>query len=117
MDALYAAGHATAAEIQSRLSDDPGYDSVRVTLRNLEKKGFVTHQKDGQRNVYRPLIPHDKATQSALSHMVKTFFRGSPSGAILALLELPEGGLSQEELDELARRVERARSEEGEADD
>lgn len=117
MDALYAAGHATAAEIQARLADDPGYDSVRVTLRNLEKKGFVTHEKDGQRNVYEPLISHDKATKSALSHVVKTFFRGSQSGAILALLDLPEGGLSPEELDQLAERVERARKEEDGADD
>lgn len=117
MDALYTAGNATAAEIQARLSDDPGYDSVRVTLRNLEKKGFVTHHKDGPRNVYRPTIPHDEATRTALSHMLKTFFRGSQSGAILALLELPEGGLSREELDLLAERVERARKEEGEADD
>ena len=112
MDALYAAGTATALDVQSRLVEDPGYDSVRVTLRNLEKKGFVTHVKDGPRNVYRPTIPHDEATRSALAHLVKTFFRGSPAGAMLALFDLPDGGLSPDELDALEKRVERARVEE-----
>ncbi len=111
MDAIYSVGSATAAEIHERLAGDPGYDSVRVTLRNLEKKGLVTHSKDGNRNVYRPTIPHDEAKDSALKHVVSTFFRGSSGGAILALLDLPEGGLTQEELDELAARVARARAE------
>ena len=50
MDALFAIGDGSSAEIRERLLDDPGYDSVRVTLRNLEKKGYVTTRRDGLRN-------------------------------------------------------------------
>jgi BlaI family penicillinase repressor len=111
MDALYAAEAATAVELSAKLTDDPGYDSVRVTLRNLEKKGFVTHTKDGPRNVYRPTIPHDEATETALTHVVRTFFRGSPSRAILALMDLSDGALTDDQLQTLEARIEEARRE------
>jgi predicted transcriptional regulator len=111
MDALFAIGEGSSAEIRSRLTDDPGYDSVRVTLRNLEKKGYVDVRLEGQRNVYKPAIEHTEATNSALRHLVGTFFSGSSSRAILALLDLPVDGLTKEQLDELAERVERAREE------
>lgn len=112
MDALFALGEGTSAEIRSRLTDDPGYDSVRVTLRNLEKKGFVAARREGQKNVYSPAIEHSVATDSALQHVVKTFFHGSPTRAILALLDMPTGGLGPEQLAELAARIEKAREEE-----
>lgn len=111
MDALFALGEGSSADIRARLLDDPGYDSVRVTLRNLEKKGYVTATREGQHNVYTPAITHAEATDSALRHVVGTFFKGSPTQAILALLDLPADGLTREQLDELAARIETARKE------
>ncbi len=111
MDALFALGEGSSADIRSRLVDDPGYDSVRVTLRNLEKKGYVSATREGQHNVYRPAMAHEEATDSALRHIVGTFFKGSPTQAILALLDLPSEGLTREQLDELAARIESARQE------
>ncbi len=111
MDALFALGEGSSADVRARLSDPPGHDSVRVTLRNLEKKGYVTATREGQRNVYRPAIAHAEATDSALRHVVKTFFKGSPTQAILALLDLPAEGLTSEQLDELTERIAHAREE------
>jgi len=109
MDSLFELREGSSAEIRERLSDDPGYDSVRVTLRNLEKKGYVTALREAQRNVYRPAIARDEATDSVLRHVVRTFFQDSPAQAILALMELPADGLTPEQLDELAKRIEDAR--------
>lgn len=109
MDAVYRLGEASAADVRRQLPDDPGYDSVRVTLGILEKKGFLTHRQDGQRYVYAPTISHEQATESALRHLVRTFFRGSPSKAILALLDLQATPLTQDQLDELQASIERAK--------
>ena len=82
MDILYRHGQASAAEVRANLPDPPSYSAVRATLRILEEKGHVQHQQDGPRYVFRPAVARDKATRSALRHLVKTFFNGSAEQAV-----------------------------------
>jgi predicted transcriptional regulator len=77
MDVIYKLGKATAAEIHDRLPAQPTYSTVRAKLRVLEEKGFVRHEEQGPRYVFIPTTPHDKASRSALRHLVDTFFAGS----------------------------------------
>lgn len=107
MNVLYRLGEASVADVSGRLEHGAGYDSVRVTLRILEKKGHVTHRRDGRRYIYSPTVPHEAASQSAIRNLLRTFFHGSPSRAALALLGMAR--LSQEELDEIAERIEEVR--------
>ncbi len=104
MEILYRLGEASVAEVVGRMDPDPGYDSVRVTLGILEKKGHVQHRQDGRRYMYLPIVPHEAASRSAMSNVMNTFFRGSPSRAILALLGMQR--LSKEELDVIAQWIE-----------
>jgi predicted transcriptional regulator len=87
LDAIYAKGRATAAEIQAALPDPPGYSSVRALLRVLEEKGHVRHEADGPRYVFSPSVPRSRARRSALRHMLQTFFDGSAGEAVVALLD------------------------------
>ncbi len=112
MDIVFQLGEASVAAVAGRMSDDPGYDSVRVTLGILERKGHVTHRPDGRRYVYRPTVPHGKATKTALRGVLKTFFGGSPSKAILTLLDMSAARLSPEELDEIATWIDEERASE-----
>lgn len=109
MDIVYRLGEAGAAEVAAKMRDDPGYDSVRVTLGILEKKGHLKHRVDGRRYVYIPTLPHKKATQSALRNLLQTFFRGSSSKAVLSLLDMSSKRLSRHELDEIADWIEKER--------
>lgn len=109
MDVLYRLGEAGAAEVVAHLPDRPAYNSVRVTLGILERKGAVRHRRDGNRYVYAPTVPAEKARESALRHLVRTFFRDSPSKAVLTLLDSSSTRLSAEELEELAAWVEAAK--------
>lgn len=111
MDILYQLGSATAAEVQARLPDAPGYSAVRALLRILVDKGHLKHAYDGPRYVYAPIVSRPLAQKSALRQMVRTFFDGSPSQAVAALLDMSARDLSDEELDRLARIVEQARLE------
>jgi predicted transcriptional regulator len=80
-------------------------------LRILEGKGHVRHEGEGLKYVYIPTVPREKATRSALSHLVDTFFGGSAERAVVALLDSSSTSLSREELDRIAEMIERARKE------
>lgn len=112
MDVIYRLGRATAAEVLDRLPDPPGYSAVRALLRILEEKGHLRHEQDGQRYVYLPTVPRDAAKESALKHLLRTFFDGSTEDAVAALLDLKGDDLSAKELDRLARMIENARQQE-----
>lgn len=112
MDVIYRLGRATAAEVLDRLPDPPGYSAVRALLRILEDKGHLCHEQDGQRYVYLPTVPRDAAKESALKHLLRTFFDGSTEDAVAALLDLKADDLSAKELDRLARMIENARQQE-----
>lgn len=107
MEILYRLGEAGAADVAERMAEDPGYDSVRVTLGILRKKGHVKYRLEGRRHIYAPTVPHEEASESAIRSVMQTFFRGSPSRAILTLLDQSE--LSEEELDEIAKWIEEER--------
>jgi predicted transcriptional regulator len=109
IDILYARGRATSAEVLAGLPDPPSYSAVRAMLRILEEKGHVRHEQDGPRYVYAPTIARDNAKKSALRHVLHTFFDGSASQALSALLDDESSKLSGAELDRLAGMIERAR--------
>ncbi len=109
MDVVFQLGEATAAEILEHLPDPPSYSAVRALLTILEDKGHLTHRRSGTRYVYSATLPNEKARQSALDHLLKTFFSGSPSQVVAALLSTND--LSPEDLEELARLIEQARNE------
>jgi predicted transcriptional regulator len=109
LDILYAKGSATSAEVREAMSDPPGYSAVRALLRILEEKGHARHDTQGTRYVYLPSVPRERARNSALTRIVKTFFDGSAAQAAAALVD--SGSLSDEELERLSALIERARKE------
>ena len=110
MDVVYSAGRATAAEIRAGLPNPPTYSAVRALLRILVEKGHLTHQHDGPRYIYEPVVPAKQASTSALRHLVSTFFDGSKEQAVAALLEL-DGELDSEEAKRLRKLIDTARRE------
>jgi predicted transcriptional regulator len=80
MDVLYFRGEATAAQVLEGMPDPPGYSAVRALLRILEEKGHVRHVQDGPRYVYMATTPRDSAAQSALHHLVQTFYEVARAG-------------------------------------
>ena len=101
IDVLYRIGEASVSQVLPHLKDDPSYDTIRITLGVLVKKGYVTHRKEGSRYIYRPTVSVEEATQSALKHMVKTFFGGSTPQTVMALLGSVNAPISEDDLDEI----------------
>ena len=117
MDILYRLGSATAAEIRENLPEPPSYSTVRALLRILEDKGHLRHQYDGPRYVFTPVVSRPAAQKSALRQMVRTFFDGSATQAVAALLDMSARDLTDEELEKLGKLVEQAKGESEEGND
>lgn len=109
MEVVYRLGRATASEIRGQLPDPPSYSAVRALLRILEKKGHLTHERDGLRYVFRATQPSTTLRKSVVRHMVETFFGGSVEEAMVALLDESQAALSDEELARIARLIRDAR--------
>ncbi len=109
MDALYALGRATAAQILDQIPNPPSYTAVRTHLTILEKKGHVRHETDGVRYVYEPLVARDQMGKRAMKSLLKTFYDNSVEQVVAALLN--DEDVAPEELDRLAELIAKARKE------
>ena len=108
MRVLWDKGEATVGEVVDALNrrPKPAYNSVLTLLRIMEKKGYVSHRKDGRAFVFLPSIARADASRSALKTLMNRFFEGSPRLLMLNLLDDAE--LSPEALKQLKQRLEEA---------
>jgi predicted transcriptional regulator len=111
VEILYRLGKASVAEVRASLPDPPSYSAVRGMLNLLEDKGHVRHRRNGMRYVYEPSVAPGQARQSALRHLVSTFFEGSTLAAAAALLEMSENKLSPAERTQLSALISRREKE------
>ena len=110
MDIIYARGEAAAADVHQALPDAPSYSAVRTLLRILEEKGHLKHREDGPRYIFMPTEARAKASRSALKRVVQTFFDGSLSSAVAALVDAEGGKLSAAELQRIEAIIKAARA-------
>lgn len=110
MDVLYLEPRASVARIRERMPEAPSYSAVRALLRVLEEKGCVRHETENLHYVYLPAVPREEAKESALKHLVRTFFDGSAEAVVLSLVSGRE--ISRAELDRLASAIDKRRKEE-----
>ena len=111
LDIIYAAGHATAADVRERMDDAPTDAAVRTTLRILVAKGHLRIEPDGPRYDYWPTVPRETARRSELQHVLRTFFGGSTESALATLLDLQAGQLGDDERKRLKRMIDAAAKE------
>ena len=111
MEIVYRAGRASATEVLAQLPDPPSYSAVRALLRILENKGHLRHELSGTRYVYLATVGKERARRSALRSMVDTFFEGSASKVVAALLDLSREDLSEQALTRISRLIAQARRE------
>lgn len=90
MRVLWKQQEATVSEVVQNLQSDgnePAYTTVLTILRILEKKGYVTHTKEGRAFRYKPVVKQAEARRRALRHLLARFFNNSPELLLLNILE------------------------------
>ena len=111
LDTLFRLKEATAGEILEAVDDLPSYSAARSVLRGLYRQGLVQRVERDFRYVYRPAQPRGKVSRSALSHVLETFFDGSPEQTMRALVDLSRERKEDVDWAELERMVRQARKE------
>jgi predicted transcriptional regulator len=89
MRVLWRQGPSTVAAIVDAVAgaNPPAYNTVQTMMRILERKGFVSHRKDGRAFVFDALVDESCAQKNAIRHMLARFFDNSPGNLVLSLLE------------------------------
>jgi predicted transcriptional regulator len=100
MHVLWDRSRATVGEVVESIDGTtrPAYNTVLTMLRILERKGYVTHEKDGRAFTFVPLVDRGQARKSAISQVLSRFFNDSPQLLVLNLL-----GHERVDADELKR--------------
>jgi BlaI family transcriptional regulator, penicillinase repressor len=109
MEILHRRRRATVEEVRAELPDAPSPSSVRKLLEIMIERRLLAREYDGPRHVYFPAAKPEEASRSALRQLVSTFFEGSSSSAIAALLDASEQPLSDAEYKRLHSLLKQAR--------
>lgn len=112
MEVIYRLGEASVGDVLAELDDPPSYSAVRTMIRHLEKKGLLEHRQDATKYVYRPAHSPEAAKHSALRHLMRTFFGGSATDAVAAILHPSVAQLTDDEFRRLEQLIQEARKKE-----
>ena len=105
MEVLWDKGSATVAEVAEALAgkDGTAYTTILTMMRILRAKGYLSCRKDGRAHLYTPKVDRETAARKAVRQLLTKFFFGSPSELVLTFLREEE--LSEQELDELKKKI------------
>jgi predicted transcriptional regulator len=98
MNVLWDESPAVVRQVQERLkSAKPmAYSTVLTMMRILRDKGFLTSERQGKADLYRPIVTREDAGKRSLGEVVESFFSGSAEALVSQLLA--NQSLSDEEL-------------------
>ena len=114
MDVVHRLNEASVNDVIERLPNPSGYNSIRMLMNILEKKGHLDHRVDKKRFIYFPTVQKEVVKKSALDHMLATYFDKSVPSVVSALLS--EKDLTHAELDELSEMISQAKKNVGDGE-
>ena len=103
MGVLWEVGSGTVTEVRERLPVALAYTTVLTILRNLEEKGFVSHEAEGRAHRYFPRVARQAARRSAVGRLVDKLFHGSAEQLLVHLVR--ERKLSADDLTRIRRAI------------
>lgn len=104
-EAVLKVGQGSVSDILAELDSPPSYSAVRAMLGILVEKGYLKIREEGRKYVYHASLSKQTTQKTALRRMLDTFFGGSPTAAVAALLELDSRGISEAEAKALRQLI------------
>ena len=88
MDEVWQLSQATVADIHAQLARRRkiAYTTVLTTMRNLERRGMLSHEVIGKAFLYRPAMPRDQYAAGTVKSFVARVFGGKPEELLCQLL-------------------------------
>lgn len=108
LDVVFSRGEATVNQVVDGLPDAPTAMAVRRMLHVLVEMGFLKTRQAGREVVYSPTRSKSRAGDSALQHVLDTFFDGEMEEALASYLTRREA-VSPDKLQRLRKLIDDAR--------
>ena len=106
MLAIWKAGSGVAKDFLDKIEGEPPhYNTLVSTIKNLEKKGFVTSRKIGNMYEYTPAVDEADYKKQFLTHVVKNHFANSYKDLVSFFAEQKK--ISPKELREILEMIEK----------
>ena len=111
MERLWEQSPRTLMELVRELSPATGWhkSTIVTMVGRLEAKGAVTYQEGGRARLYSPTISRNQAALQETESLLHRIYQGSVGTMVNTLAD--GRGLSEQDLDELATILEKARGE------
>ena len=108
LEVVFARREATVNQVVEGMPDAPTSMAVRRMLHVLVEQGFLRRRQEGREVVYFPARSQTRAGESALEHVLNTFFGGEIEGALASHLSKKES-VNPAKLERLQRLIDDAR--------
>ena len=107
MQAVWRTGEGPVKQFMQLLGEKIPYTTVASTVRNLEKKGYVSSRMVGNTYLYRPLVSEEEYKRRFLGSLVKEYFDNSYKD--LVNFFVAQKKLSARELKEIITMIEKGK--------
>ena len=105
MRAVWKCGEANVKSFLENIeSPVPPYTTLASTIKNLEKKGYLSGKLYGNMYLYKPLVDEEAYKKQSLTNMVKNHFDNSYKDLVTFFAE--EKKISSKELKEIIEMIE-----------
>jgi len=105
MRAVWKCGEANVKTFLENMDEPlPPYTTLASTIKNLEKKGYLSSKPVGNMYLYKPVVQEDDYKKQSLTHMVKNHFDNSYKDLVAFFAEQKK--ISPKELKEVIDMIE-----------
>jgi predicted transcriptional regulator len=106
MHILWKLEKAFVKDVMAEITEDqPHYNTLSTIIRNLEEKGYVSHQAYGNTHQYFPIVSMEKYRKAFMSNAIEHYFNNSYKSMVSFFAE--EEKISAEELREILAIIEK----------
>ncbi|RYY56190.1 MAG: BlaI/MecI/CopY family transcriptional regulator [Chitinophagaceae bacterium] len=105
LKAVYKVGEGNVKLILSRMEEGVAYTTLASTIRNLEKKGYLSSRMVANTYLYKPVFDEGEFKQRYMGEVVKDYFGNSYKGLVNFFVEQKK--LSAKELQEILTLIEK----------
>jgi predicted transcriptional regulator len=105
MQAVWRTGEGNVKAFMEHLDEDIPYTTVASTIKNLEKKGYLSSRLTGNTYLYKPIVQEDEYKKKFMGNVVKDYFDNSYKELVSFFVEQKK--LSAKELKEIITMIEK----------
>jgi BlaI family penicillinase repressor len=105
MQAVWRTGEGNVKSFMEHFDEEIPYTTVASTIKNLEKKGYLSSRLIGNAYLYKPVISEDEYKKKFMGTVVKDYFDNSYKELVNFFVEQKK--LSAKELKEIIGMIEK----------